>query len=147
MCKAYTSCWLVVPRHQTSAASLREIIFDVIKKLLSCCGWYTSHKAVTSIQPNAPPWISLLTPCTALKDACSIYVIWPELFVSAHYARHKPFLSIPLWLYFLNTPPPPIRAEFCSVHLLPSVSCSLFTAQKLSFVRFVGLWLTSNYNK
>lgn len=106
MCKAYTSCWLVVPRHQTSAASLREIIFDVIKKLLSCCGWYTSHKAVTSIQPNAPPWISLLTPCTALKDACSIYVIWPELFVSAHYARHKPFLSIPLWLYFLNTPPP-----------------------------------------
>ena len=43
-------------------------------------------------------------------------------------------------------PPKKIRAEFCSVHLL-SVSCSPSAAQKFSIVRFVGLWLTSNYSK
>lgn len=68
----------VVPRHQTSAVSPRDIIFNVIKKLLSCCGWYATHKAVTSTQPNAPPWVSSLTPFTAFEAS---------LLSSGHWAR------------------------------------------------------------
>lgn len=53
--------------HKTSAVSPRDIIVDVIKKLLSCCVWYTAHKAVTSTQPNTPPWLSCSLPSQLWK--------------------------------------------------------------------------------
>lgn len=67
LCKAHTSCWLLDPRHEASAVPPNDITVDVIKKLLSCCVWYTAHKAVTSTQPNTPPWITCSLPSQLLN--------------------------------------------------------------------------------